>query len=118
MVDAYDPELADLARDAAARSGVHLREGVYIMLTGPSYETRSEMRMLHGLGGDAVGMSTVPEVLVARHAGVRVLAISLITNMAVPEVPAGATHEEVMQMGQAGAARLTTLLGTLLPEIA
>ena len=118
MVDAYDPELANRARDAAARSGVHLREGVYIMLSGPSYETRSEMRMLHGLGGDAVGMSTVPEVIVARHAGARVLAISLITNMAVPGVPAGATHEEVMEMGQAGAARLVTLLGTLLPEIA
>ena len=118
MVDAYDPELANLARDAAARSGVHLREGVYIMLTGPNYETRAEMRMLHGLGGDAVGQSTVPEVIVARHAGVRVLAISLITNMAVPGVPAGATHEEVMEMGQAGAAKLVTLLGTLLAGIA
>jgi purine-nucleoside phosphorylase len=118
MVDAYDSDLANLARDAAARSGIHLREGVYIMLTGPNYETRAEMRMLHGLGGDAVGMSTVPEVIVAHHAGARVLAISLITNMAVPGVPAGATHEEVMEMGRAGAAKLVTLLRTLLPEIA
>lgn len=118
MVDAYDPDLANYARDAAARSGIHLREGVYIMLSGPNYETRAEMRMLHGLGGDAVGMSTVPEVIVARHAGARVVAISLITNMAVPGVPAGATHQEVMEMGQAGAAKLVTLLRTLLPEIA
>jgi purine-nucleoside phosphorylase len=63
-------------------------------------------------------MSTVLEVIVARHAGVRVLAISLITNKAIPEVEEGATHEEVMEMGKVGAARLATLLGSLLPEIA
>ncbi|MGH9266556.1 MAG: purine-nucleoside phosphorylase, partial [Acidimicrobiales bacterium] len=118
MVDAYDPELAARARAAAEHAGVPLREGVYVMLAGPSYETRAEMRMLHGLGADAVGMSTVPEVLVARHAGVRVLAISLITNMARPEVDAGATHQEVMEMGQAGGARLAALLADLLPDIA
>jgi purine-nucleoside phosphorylase len=118
LVDAYDTELADRARAAAGRTGVRLHEGVYVMLAGPSYETRAEMRMLRNLGADAVGLSTVLEVIVARHAGVRVLAISLITNKAIPEMEEGATHEEVMEMGKIGGARLATLLGTLLPEIA
>jgi purine-nucleoside phosphorylase len=118
LTDAYDPELARLARAAAGRTGVPLREGVYIMLSGPTYETRAELRMLRGLGGDAVGMSTVLEVIVARHAGVRVLAFSLITNKATPDVETGATHEEVIEMGRIGAANLATLFATLLPEIA
>lgn len=118
LTDAYDPDLAARARAAAERTGVPLHEGVYIMLSGPSYETRSELRMLRRLGGDAVGMSTALEVIVARHAGVRVLAISLITNKATPDVTVGATHEEVLEMGRVGARHVTTLLGTLLPEIA
>jgi purine-nucleoside phosphorylase len=118
LTDAYDPELAAKARAAAERTGIPLREGVYVMLAGPSYETRAELRMLRGLGADAVGMSTVLEVIVARHAGVRVLAISLITNKATPDVDVGATHEEVIEVGRIGAARLATLLGSLLPEIA
>ena len=118
LTDAYDPDLAARARAAAERTGVRLREGVYVMLSGPTYETRAELRMLRQLGADAVGMSTVLEVIVARHAGVRVLAISLITNKATPDVETGATHEEVIEMGRIGAGRLTTLLGALLPEIA
>ncbi|HUG95248.1 MAG TPA: purine-nucleoside phosphorylase [Pleomorphomonadaceae bacterium] len=118
LTDAYDPDLAARARAAAQRAGVDLREGVYVMLAGPNYETRAELRMLRGLGADAVGMSTVPEVIVARHAGVRVLAFSLITNKATPEVEVGATHQEVIEMGKLGAARLVKLLGELLPEIA
>jgi len=117
LTDAYDPQLADLARAAAARTGVELREGVYAMLAGPSYETRAEMRMLRLLGGDAVGMSTVHEVIVARHAGVRVLGFSLITNKATEDVEAGATHEEVIEMGRIGAARLVALLTDLLPRL-
>ena len=69
MTDALDPELRDRARAAAERAGVPLREGIYLMLSGPSYETRAELRMLRTLGADAVGMSTVHEVLVARHHG-------------------------------------------------
>jgi purine-nucleoside phosphorylase len=88
------------------------------MLAGPNYETRAELRMLRGLGADAVGLSTVPEVIVARHAGVRVLAFSLITNKATPDVEVGATHQEVIEMGKMGAARLVKVLGELLPEIA
>ena len=94
-----------------------LREGVYIMLTGPSFETQAEMRMLRGLGGDAVGMSTAHETIVARHAGARVLGFSLITNKATEDVQEGATHEEVLEMGRIGAERLVPLLGDLLPRL-
>lgn len=117
MADAFDPALRARAGQAAAAAGVRLREGVYIMLSGPYYETRAEMRMLRMLGGDAVGMSTVPEVLVARHAGARVLGFSLVTNKATEDVEAGATHEEVLEMGHVGAGRLVRLLAALLPDL-
>ncbi|HEX5039789.1 MAG TPA: purine-nucleoside phosphorylase [Candidatus Limnocylindria bacterium] len=118
MTDAYDPELRRRAREAGERAGVRFREGVYIMLSGPAYETRAEMRMLRTLGGDAVGMSTAHEVIVARHAGVRVLGFSLITNKATEDVAEGATHEEVIEMGRVGAASLVRVLGDLLPHLA
>lgn len=117
MTDAYDPDLRAGALESAERTGVGLRQGIYVMLSGPSYETRAEMRMLRGLGADAVGMSTAHETIVARHAGVRVLAFSLITNKATDDVEEGATHEEVIEMGRVGAARLVTLLADLLPRI-
>ena len=117
MTDAYDPALREAARASGARTGVALREGVYVMLAGPSYETRAEMRMLRSLGADAVGMSTAHEAIVARHAGARVLAFSLVTNKATDDVEAGATHEEVIEMGRIGAGRLVTLLGDLLPRL-
>ncbi len=118
MADAFDPALRRATQAAAERSGIRLRHGVYIMLSGPYYETRAEMRMLRGLGGDAVGMSTVPEVIVARHAGRRVLGFSLISNKATEDVEAGATHEEVIEMGRVGAATLVRLVDALLPELA
>jgi purine-nucleoside phosphorylase len=118
MTDAWDPGLRRLAREAAERAGVPLREGVYIMLSGPNYETRAEMRMLRVIGGDAVGMSTVPEALVARHAGARVLGFSLVTNKATEDVDHEVTHEEVLAMGKVGAARLIAILRELLPELA
>ena len=118
MTDAYDPALLAAARESASRTGVAMREGVYIMLAGPSYETRAEMRMLRTLGGDAVGMSTVHETIVARHAGARVLGFSLITNKATEDVAEGATHGEVIEVGRIGAERLVTLLGDLLTRMA
>jgi purine-nucleoside phosphorylase len=118
MTDAYDPKLRAAASEASQRSGVPLRQGVYVMLPGPSYETRAEMRMFRGLGADAVGMSTAHEVIVARHAGVDVLGFSLITNKATDDVEAGATHAEVIEMGGIGAERLVTLLGDLVPRLA
>jgi purine-nucleoside phosphorylase len=118
MTDAYDVGLRKAALEAGRRAGVALREGVYVMLSGPAYETRAEMRMLRLLGGDAVGMSTAHETIAARHAGVRVLGFSLITNKATDDVEAGASHEEVIEMGRVGATRLVTLLGDLLPRLA
>lgn len=117
MTDSYDPELQARALEAAAGSEVLLRQGVYIMLSGPSYETRAEMRMLRSLGGDAVGMSTAHETIVARHAGVRVLGFSLVTNKATDDVETGATHEEVIEVGRVGVERLVRVFGALLPSL-
>jgi purine-nucleoside phosphorylase len=117
MTDAYDPALRDASRQAGERTGVALREGVYLMLSGPAYETRAELRMLRSLGADAVGMSTAHEAIVARHGGVRLLGFSLITNKATEDIVTGATHEEVIEMGRIGAASLVTLLGDLLPRL-
>jgi len=117
LIDAYDPSFRATALEAAERTGVGLREGVYVMLSGPSYETRAELRMLRALGGDAVGMSTAHEAIVARHAERRVLGFSLITNRATDDVGTGASHEEVIEVGQVGAAKLVTLLDDLLPRL-
>lgn len=118
LIDAYDPAYRAAALEAGERVGVPLREGVYVMLSGPSYETRAELRMLRMLGGDAVGMSTAHETIVARHAERRVLGFSLITNKATDDVETGATHDEVIEVGQIGAAKLMTLLDDLLPRLA
>jgi purine-nucleoside phosphorylase len=118
MSDAWDAGLRERAHAAASRAGVSLREGVYLMLSGPAYETRAELRMLRTLGADAVGMSTVHELLVARHMGVRVLGFSLVTNKATPDMEGQVTHEEVLAMGPIGAARLVQVLRELLPELA
>jgi purine-nucleoside phosphorylase len=118
MTDAFDHKLRAQARAAATRAGIALREGVYVMLSGPAFETRAEMGMLRSIGGDAVGMSTVPEVLVARHAGVQVLAFSLVTNEATPDMDHEVTHEEVLRMGRIGAERLVAIFRELLPELA
>ena len=87
MSDAYDPELRELAHAAAARIGQSLTEGVYAAWLGPAFETPAEIRMIRALGADLVGMSTVPEVLAARHMGIRCLAISCVTNMAAGDPP-------------------------------
>jgi len=95
MSRGYDPRLAALARDAAHDLGIRLEEGVYAGMLGPSYETPAEIRMLRMLGADAVGMSTVLEVIAARHMGVRAAAISCITNMAAGMTAAALDHSEV-----------------------
>lgn len=117
MTDAFDPPLRAAARKAAERAGVTLHEGVYLMLSGPAYETRAELRMLRILGADAVGMSTVHEAIVTRHADRRLLGFSLITNPATEDVEAGPTHEEVMEMGKVGGERLLAILRELLPDL-
>jgi purine-nucleoside phosphorylase len=95
MSEVYDRELRAIARAAAERAGASLREGVYAAVSGPSYETPAEIRMLRTLGADLVGMSTVPEAIVARHMGARVLGISCVTNLAAGISPVPLSHEEV-----------------------
>jgi len=107
---AYDPSLLSLMGEVAARQGLALRKGVYAMLRGPSYETPAEIRALRTLGADAVGMSTVPEVIVARHMGVAVAGLSCITNLAAGLAAKPLTHEEVA----ATASRVRDVFGTLL----
>lgn len=105
LAGAYDPALRALARSiAATQPGTALHEGVYVMVAGPSYETGAELKFLHAIGADAVGMSTVPEVVVARHMHMRVLGLSLITNAATGEETEEVNHAEVLAV--AGAARL------------
>ncbi|HXF64245.1 MAG TPA: purine-nucleoside phosphorylase, partial [Caldilineaceae bacterium] len=117
---AYSRRLRELAVDVAAEQGLVLRRGVYCMVGGPNFETPAEIRMLRALGADAVGMSTVPEALVAHHAGMDVLAISTITNVAIDRIDAAyePTHEEVQQAGALIVPRLTTLLLGVLEKLA
>ncbi len=120
MSRAYDRELRQTAYKVAARLNIDVRRGVYVGLGGPSFETPAEVRMLRALGGDAVGMSTVHETIVAVHAGMRVLGISTITNITVDRVdaPEEASHEEVLETGKAVAPRLAALIKGILQEIA
>ncbi|EIT87272.1 purine nucleoside phosphorylase [Fictibacillus macauensis ZFHKF-1] len=97
MSEAYTKRLQDVARSVATSLSISLQEGVYVANSGPSYETPAEIRMLRTLGGDAVGMSTVPEVIVARHAGMEVLGLSCISNMAAGILDQPLTHDEVME---------------------
>ena len=111
MSDAYDAILRELAKNIAAQHGVTLREGVYVMAAGPTYETPAECEFLHRLGADAVGMSTCPEVVAARHMGLRVLGISLISNVITGEP---VSHEEVLASGEAAAGRFSRLVEAVL----
>jgi purine nucleoside phosphorylase I, inosine and guanosine-specific len=100
MSAAYDRELKKLALECASRTGIELKKGVYCYTKGPSFETPAEIKALRVLGADAVGMSTVPEVIAARHMGMRVLGISCITNMAAGILDQPLTHEEVIETGK------------------
>jgi purine-nucleoside phosphorylase len=100
MSQAYDRKLMDLARKVAANENILLREGIYCALSGPSFEGPADLRFLRGIGADAVGMSTAPEVIVARHGGMRVLGLSGISNKANLDGSTVTTHEEVMEAGK------------------
>lgn len=119
MTHAYDPELLALAKQVAQKQNLTLQEGVYLCLAGPTFETPAEVRLLKTLGADAVGMSTVPEVIVARHGGMRALGISTITNIAIQEITSEAetTHEEVLETGKIVVPKLISLLRGILAEL-
>jgi purine-nucleoside phosphorylase len=106
----YDPELMLAAEEIARRENFVLHRGVYVAMLGPTYETRAEYRMVRRLGGDAVGMSTVPEVLVARHEGMRVLGLSTITNVCSPDALTKTSGEQVIAAATAATDKLTTIV--------
>lgn len=117
MSRVYDRELCTLGRQIAIQNDITLREGTYVCLAGPSFETPADLRFLQGIGVDAVGMSTVPEVTVARHADQRALGISGITNKANLDGNTITTHEEVLQAGQVIVPKLTTLIRGVLRQL-
>ena len=119
LTQAYDPGLRKLAQETAVAHNLTLHEGIYAYVAGPSFETPAELRFLHASGADAVGMSTVPEVIVARHGGMRVLGISSITNKAIldPQPEDEVSHEEVLEIGKLIVPRLTNLLYGILPQL-
>jgi xanthosine phosphorylase len=118
MTEAYDPALRIELHEAARAAGVELREGVYLMYPGPNFETPAEIRAFAALGADATGMSTVPECLVANHCGMRVAAISVITNLAAGIGGHCLSHQDTLATAQAAAGRLGELLFRFLPRIA
>jgi purine-nucleoside phosphorylase len=118
MTAAYSPRLRRLAHAEAERQQIPLLEGVYLGVLGPSYETPAEIRAFRTLGADLVGMSTVHEVIVARHMGIEVLGISLVTNMAAGVLDRVIHHEEVLETGQRVEAQFTALVKALVPQVA
>ena len=118
LTEAYDLRFRNLAKEEAKKLKITLHEGVYAALAGPSYETPAEIRYLRTIGADLVGMSTVPEVIVARHMGIRVMAISCVTNMAAGLSGQTINHEEVLEIGRRVRGTFLSLLGAVMPRIA
>lgn len=117
MFDCYDPEYLRHARTVAMREGVHLREGVYLAITGPTYASRAELRAYRALGADAIGMSTVFEVIRARHLGMRVLGISTVTDMALPDRDEHADGDQVLAVAARTGATFRRLVRAVLPGL-
>jgi purine-nucleoside phosphorylase len=117
MTETYDAELRGWARQAAEAAGFQVHEGVYVALLGPSFETPAEIRMLRSAGGTVVGMSTVPEVIAARHMGMRVVVLSFAANPAAGLVDRPLTHTEVLEEGKKAAEKLAKLIGILVNKI-
>jgi purine-nucleoside phosphorylase len=117
MSAAYDPDLQALASRIALERGIVLRRGVYVAVQGPSLETRAEYRMLRSLGADVVGMSTVPEVITARHAGMRVLAVSIVTDECLPDALEEARIEDILRVADHAQPHLITLFRGVMAEL-
>jgi purine-nucleoside phosphorylase len=117
MSDPYDAELRALTRTLAAELGIRLREGVYVAVPGPNLETRAEYRMLRAMGADVVGMSTVPEVIVASHAGMRTVGISIITDQCLPDALEPANIDRIIQTAKRAEPSLTRLIARLVERL-
>ena len=113
MHEAYDKQLRDLADQIAKEKGIRVVHGVYVGVSGPTFETPAEYKMYHRLGGDAVGMSTVPEVIVARHCDIKVFGMSIITDLGLEDQPVEVSHEEV----QVAANKAQPLMTEIMREI-
>ena len=113
----YNPELIELTENVAAQLGVEMRKGVYVGLSGPSFETPADCRFLKMVGADAVGMSTVPEAIVAKHGGMAVLGIATITNKIEPDGTNEATHQEVLEVGDQLAPKLMKVIRGVLQKL-
>jgi purine-nucleoside phosphorylase len=117
MSQPYTPELIKLAKSIAKKENIDTQSGVYVSLSGPSFETPADLRFLRTIGADAVGMSTVPEVIVARHASMKVLGISGISNKANLDGSTMTTHEEVLEAGKVLVPKLTTIIRGFLASL-
>lgn len=117
MSQPYDKSLMALAKEVAAKQGVKLTEGCYVGTTGPTFETPKEYEYFHIIGGDAVGMSTTPEVIVARHMDIPVFAMSIITDLGVPGKIVQVTHEEVQKVGAMAEKKMTAIMQEMLREL-
>ncbi len=117
MFDAYDPDYLELARETARAQDIRLREGVYLAVSGPSYASRAELRAFRALGADAIGMSTVHEVIAARHEGMRVLGLSSVTDMAVPDGAQHADSDEVLETAAKSGPTFQRLVKAILPKL-
>lgn len=117
MFDAYSPELRAIAHEAASEIGIRLQEGVYAGITGPAYFTKAELRYLIKIGADSLGMSTVPEVIVATHAGIKVLGIGTISDMAIPDAGHHATEKEILAVAAEVGPRLQRLVKGVLARL-
>jgi purine-nucleoside phosphorylase len=117
MGEPYDAGLRAIAHAVAADAGITLRDGVYAAVMGPNLETRAEYRMLRAAGADIVGMSTVPEVIVARHAGMRVMGVSIITDLCLPDSLEPASLEKILGVARAAEPRLTALVHGVLERM-
>jgi purine-nucleoside phosphorylase len=114
MNEPYSKKLRDQAKQIARDLDIHVHEGVYVGVTGPTFETRSEYRMVHAIGGDAVGMSTVPEVIAAVHMGLPVFAMSVITDLGSPEMSHAVSHEEVLKAANEAEPKMTAIVNQLI----
>jgi purine-nucleoside phosphorylase len=117
MYNAYDKELIELGEKVALKHKILVKKGVYVAMQGPCFETFAEYRMIRNIGGDAVGMSTVPEVIVARHIGMKVLGISIVTDLCFPDVPQPVSHEIVIKAANEAEPKLTKLVEEVVREI-
>lgn len=117
MSNAYDPDLRKIMQGVAADNGIPLSEGVYVWYSGPSFETPAEIKMLRILGGDAVGMSTVPEVILCRYLGLEVVGLSCLTNMAAGMSDTKLSHNQTKEVAAVGAEKIKTLLKSFLLKL-